>query len=361
MVGLGLNGQAISLGGMGLPNGAYQPSSSVLIKILASRGYVTSLDSTGHFFLAFDHQEESYGRFIDQGGSVSRSILIRQETDAVYPGQYKKRVEDKYGLIITLGGTREIEGSHSFKHPYMQSANPAYPTSEDIDFVDAFEDRKKTNVYDLSSWKRRPIYFSFIGANKVGLDPKGNYVLRRRLVTSLAPVGLEVYGILWNDGLKRRLINRVSMALWGLRTHQLPPLWSMFSDLFQRYENAKGEVLDKNSILLRSKFSLIVENTNRMITEKLFDSLLSGTIPVYYGPDLGEFDLPATIALEIKKIGVPIGECLASLTDEDIKSRLDGIKNFLESQNFQENWLAESVYAKVYETIHSYIEQHQEN
>ncbi|NBU71329.1 MAG: hypothetical protein EBS53_07760 [Bacteroidetes bacterium] len=95
-----------------------------------------------------------------------------------------------------------------------------------------------------------------------------------------------------------------------------------------------------------------------MITEKLFDTMLSGSIPVYFGPDLAQFDLPADIAIEIKKIDVPLGELLASLTEKDIERRLGIIKDFLESSNFRDNWLAESVFLKAFYAIKRYIDSH---
>ena len=94
------------------------------------------------------------------------------------------------------------------------------------------------------------------------------------------------------------------------------------------------------------------------MTEKLFDAMLSGAIPVYYGPDLAQFDLPTDIAVEIKKSKVPIAELLASLSEQEIERRLDIIKSFLESANFQNNWLAESVFLKVHEVIRDYIKSH---
>lgn len=350
---------SISFGGTSLPNGPYQPNWSILLALLEASGFELSADPNGRFYLGLDHEEAMYSRYIEHGGKPELAMLVRQETDSVYPGQYRKRVEKKYGLVLTLGGVKKLR-KHDFflGHAYIYSPKPTFPRTDDSKFLNVFNLRKTDKVYDVSTWRARPIYFSFVGANKVGLSSKNNYAIRRKLVDELASSGLEVYGPLWNDGFKRRLINRISMMLWGLKTHQRPPLWSIYSDLFRKYKNAKGEVPDKHSILLSSKFSLIVENSDLMITEKLFDAMLSGSIPVYYGPDLSQFDLPADIAIEIKKSKVPIRELLASLSDEEIERRLGIIKRFLESQSFRENWLAESVFLKAHDAIKGYIESH---
>lgn len=349
----------VSIGGTSLPSGSYQPNWSILLALLEASGFELSMDPDGEYFLGLDHEETMYARYIELGGKPESAILVRQETDSVYPGQYRNWIEKKYGLVLTLGGVKSLR-KHDFflAHAYIFSPKPTFPRTDDLKLENVLSARKNDKVYDVSNWRRRPIYFSFVGANKVGLSPRNNYAIRRKLVDEYASSGLEVYGPLWNDGLKRRLINRVSMMLWGLKTHQRPPFWSIYSDIFRKYKNAKGEVPDKHAILLNSKFSLIVENSDLMITEKLFDAILSGSIPVYYGPDLSQFGLPTDLAIEIKKIPVPIGEYLASFTDEEIARRLGVIEDFLGSSNFRDTWLAESVFLKAHNAIKSYIESH---
>jgi hypothetical protein len=351
--------EKVSIGGTSLPSGSYKPNWSILIALLEASGFELSPEPGGKYYLGLDHEETMYCRYIEQGGKPELAVLVRQETDSVYPGQYRKRVEKKYGLVLTLGGVKSLR-KHDFflAHAYIFSPKPTFPRTDDLKFENIFIARKNDKVYEFSNWKRRSIYFSFVGANKVGLSPENNYAVRRELVDEYASSGLEVYGPLWNDGLKRRLINRVSMTLWGLKTHQRPPLWSIYADIFRKYKNAKGEVPDKHAIILSSKFSLVVENSELMITEKLFDSILSGSIPVYYGPDLSQFGLPVDIAIEIKKIRAPIGEYLLSLTDEEIRMRLEVIQNFLTSSSFRDVWLAESVFLKAHNEIKSYFDEH---
>lgn len=349
----------VSIGGTSLPSGPYQPNWSILMSLLEASGFELSAEPGREYYLGLDHDETMYGRYIEQGGKPELAILVRQETDSVYPGQYRKRVEKKYGLVLTLGGVKSLrKHDHFLAHAYIFSPKPTFPKTDDMKFEKVFNDRKNDKVYSLSNWKRRSIYFSFVGANKVGLSPKNNYAIRRKLVDGYASSGLEVYGPLWNDGIKRRLINRVSMMLWGLKTHQRPPLWSIYADIFRKYKNAKGEVPDKHAILLNSKFSLIVENSDLMITEKLFDSILSGSIPVYYGPALSQFGLPVDIAIEIKKINAPISEYLSSLTDEEVGRRLEIIENFLTGPSFRDVWLAESVFLKAHNEIKRYFDEH---
>lgn len=340
---------------MGIPRGAYQPSTSILINLINAKGFRTQLEPYGHIYIAFDHDEDTYNSFIKQGGFVEKAILIRQETDAVYPGQYTKKIESKYGLILTLGGTEEIRHHRFLGHPYMHTPNPTNPTKLNSNFATILNERLLNQVYDFSNWKSRQILISFVGANKVGLNSNGNYSIRRRLVKELLPIGLEVYGILWNDGLKKRLLNRTSMVLWGLKTQQRPPILAIFSDLFCKYKTINRVIDDKNNVLLKSKFSLIVENSDQIITEKLFDSIFAGSIPVYYGAALSKFGLPDGLAVEIKNLSRPISQVICSMTEPEVTQRLRIIKEFLESKEFQDTWLADSVYLSAMNIIYEYF------
>ena len=53
----------------------------------------------------------------------------------------------------------------------------------------------------------------------------------------------------------------------------------------RRYKNNVGEIKNKIDFLSSYKFSIAMENTegDGYISEKIIDSFISGTIPIYYG------------------------------------------------------------------------------
>ena len=67
---------------------------------------------------------------------------------------------------------------------------------------------------------------------------------------------------------------------------------------FRHYNNYLGEVLDKRSVLSMYKYCLVIENSSDYLSEKLFDALLSGCIPIYVGPDLANFEIPGNLFLQ---------------------------------------------------------------
>ena len=52
-----------------------------------------------------------------------------------------------------------------------------------------------------------------------------------------------------------------------------------------KFHNNVGFIKDKISFLMKYKFSIAMENTNGSgyMSEKIVQSFLSGTIPIYYG------------------------------------------------------------------------------
>ena len=56
-------------------------------------------------------------------------------------------------------------------------------------------------------------------------------------------------------------------------------------DMGGKYKNNVGKINDKILFLSSYKFSIAMENTegDGYISEKIIDSFLSGTIPIYYG------------------------------------------------------------------------------
>ena len=75
---------------------------------------------------------------------------------------------------------------------------------------------------------------------------------------------------------------------------------SAMTDLGRKYDNYLGKVEDKIATLSGYKYSLVVENSNEYLSEKLVDVLLAGTFPLYVGPDLESFGLPSDVAITAK-------------------------------------------------------------
>lgn len=106
------------------------------------------------------------------------------------------------------------------------------------------------------------------------------------------------------------LIKALLLAILNLRI-KLPV--NKFRYLFSYYPFYKGIVKNKSSALKKYMISIVIENHNSYISEKLFDSLNSGCITIYIGPNLEDYGLSSKIAIQTKSDVKSILEILAEL------------------------------------------------
>lgn len=98
----------------------------------------------------------------------------------------------------------------------------------------------------------------------------------------------------------------------------------------------KGTIPDKLSCLQNYRFSFCLENTSHApgyITEKIFDAMEAGAIPIYAGPDnIGEY-IPSNCYIDYNSFqSLPeLVEYLQRFTQETYVEYQNNIKTFLES------------------------------
>lgn len=109
-----------------------------------------------------------------------------------------------------------------------------------------------------------------INGNHIPRSLKGQlYSKRIEAMVKLAKWGVvDLYGRGWNQWWSHR-------SMWS-------PYWFNYKTLMSIY---KGSCISKYEILSRYRFSLCFENMemNGYVTEKIFDCMYSGTIPIYLG------------------------------------------------------------------------------
>lgn len=121
----------------------------------------------------------------------------------------------------------------------------------------------------------------------------------------------------------------------GIRTGFWPTYIFNRRRLLHRY---KGQVSSKFEVMPHYEFGLCVENMrcNGYITEKIFDCLFAGTIPLYYGaPNIASF-IPENcfIRLENFDSGESLIKTLKNISQEEKKRYRKNIYNFLTSKLF---------------------------
>jgi hypothetical protein len=308
------------------------------------------------FLVSYNHEPKIYSEFIKSGGSRKNAVLIRMEPEAVYPAQFKKRVTDKYDLVITTGSPTINEGKFfSVKWPYKYHFNPASPSENDPDLYSILATLQIAQEQNLHGWNNRKFKVTLIAGNKVSPSLHSNYKVRRTLARQLEISELKIFGPLWNDAIKVKLRHRLAVLYAATRSGTLSSPSSIYGNLLRRYSNAVGEVVDKHQIMKDSKFSLVIENSNFVITEKIFDAIINGSVPIYIGPELSNFGIPKEVAIEYNYKLSSFDEITSNMTDQQAIQILASGRNFLLGPNFKNMWSADAVFGEISSLIKDYI------
>lgn len=275
-------------------------------------------------------------------------FLIALEPISVFPAQYSIKNLNSYNYCFFPGNLRRQDSSLNFLGwPYLFNENPANPKPIELPLIEYLTKMFSGHIFDYDLWSGRENFLSMIAANKVSPTNENLYGLRRNIASSLSPEVLKLYGPLWADPLWVQLRHRLGVLVFSFRSHYLPNFPSLFGELGKRYPCALGSIKDKHLILRNSKFSLVIENSSENITEKLFDSLINGAIPVYIGPNLQSSGIPEGVAIQGLRDAESISNYLQRISKDEICQYLIAISNFLNSAAFLNVWDSQAVFSRI--------------
>jgi hypothetical protein len=334
-------------------SGKFLSKGGHLLRIFSQADYEIVNKSSADLLVAFDHNAKSYRSFIKSGGNPQRAFLVRLEPPAVFPSQYKKRVEELYFKIFTPGWIDSGTGQVNLGWVYRYDEDPVNPGESPTRISDRVGKISADLEVLYEEWSKRTILLSMVTGNKVSPLNEANYKIRRKIACDLGRDLLDVYGVLWKSSLYTKIKHRAGVLKFSLLSGHVPNLWNLYGDLFNKYKYTHGQIENKQTVLENSKFSIISENSNKYISEKLFDALISGTIPLYIGPDLKKSGLPIGIAIQISGTSSEIVEIINTLSEFEIRRLLANGRAFLTSGQFLNRWTEESVYKLIAEEIKS--------
>lgn len=275
-------------------------------------------------------------------GSKVFKVLIRLEPETVYPRQYSTDIESDYDLVLSPGMPAST-GSEFIRWPYQYQENPLRPDPYLSNLSEVIATNMEKEIYSIESWSGRKILCSMIAANKVSPNDSGNYQLRRDYAESSE---VEIYGELWKATLITKLRHRLGVLKFAALSRTQINFTAIFSDLLRTYPSVRGSIKDKHAVVSDSKYSLVIENSDTYISEKLIDCLISGSIPIYYGTSFNSTSL--TEDLVIRYDGSPhnLVHFLDGLDTAFVEEKLAKIKNFISGEEILK-WASRSVYESI--------------
>ena len=242
-----------------------------------------------HFDLeSYPHTVSFFGKSL----AVEDRTLIRVEPIVVNPFQYRKATEDHDGKIIVIS-PNDLKTP---KNLYWQSGYI------DFDKLDSFRNIAEFGV-------------AIINENKYSFVPGSNYKLRKKVIDEFLrnKINIRLAGKNWDQSLVWQAKKQISAAVSSARFYgkidyfqaQFPlKVHSPWMDYLGRVESA-------HEFLSQSKFAIVIENDSTYVSEKLLNALIAGCIPLYSGPSLVPYKIPADVAI-----------CLQSSPDKFVEAAL---------------------------------------
>ena len=201
--------------------------------------------------------------------SADYRVLLLWEPKAVMPWQYQPRNQSAFDLVIPMSFWRAQNlGLKEFAyHPY------------DFD-----------GIKPITSNNGRTKRVVMINSAKFSSGCSSLYGLRRATSKKLLDIGVEysLYGTNWHMSKTMEVRKRITSLKNSLLAREKICFQELTSQLWYSYPEYKGWVENKFEILSHFQLSLVIENEQDWVTEKIFDSLYAGAIPIYVGPDFSK-------------------------------------------------------------------------
>jgi hypothetical protein len=261
-------------------------------------------------------------------------VFIRNEPIVVWPANYSSKAISLTSTLIDIGRDRGITNSN---FPWPQD------WSQNLEFRELVTTRSESVV--------------LINGNKLSFIKGEMYSFRRKCIFNVPD--LDAYGIGWNFGFTRKLLIFAAEIKLAIMNGMWPRLSSSRGWLKQP-KNWKGAPKSKLETLSQYKYSLVIENSMDYMTEKLFDAFFARCIPVYVGPSVVNFDIPANLVVQVDPTlnSIEQGiEAAKAMDYERWRTRLDA---WLLNDSVSKEWSATNVYDAIASEVSSFIRNSQE-
>lgn len=267
----------------------------------------------------FNHNKNLLRSCKNNGIEKDKRVLVLWEPETVYPLQYRKGIWENYSTIITI--RKDLSKKYCFPHIF-------WPQGQTIrDKTPGFKNRK---------------FITLINANKYSYVNGELYSLRReaiRFFEKYSKNSFDLFGRGWSEN---PFFKSPGMFLMYVRSSFKNGKFSKFiSDVFNSFfiewPSFKGEIDDKYEYLAQYKFAISFENEDSIVTEKLFDALSCGTIPIYKGPDEINEIVPSNCYINFDDFSSfeDLNNFLQNLSEEDFDKYQENINEYLKSDIFK--------------------------
>lgn len=257
------------------------------IRMLIEAGHSIAPVSSGDIdvYIAFEHYPEP-ARIAAITVPVEKRILVSFEPRTVNPLMYNLEQRSGYGKVLVPSK------QHRLRPEEQVYFGGGLTTKEELE----------NHLAKYGDRARKPQSVALINENKFSLVPGSLYTLRSRTVSkfSRAKVEINLAGANWDKPAWWWLSSQAYALLQCVGARQKIDfrLLRLPRKLNAKYVKYSGKVASSVEFQSRFKYSIVIENEASYVTEKLFNAIQAGCVPIYCGPRLEDFGIPTNVAIQ---------------------------------------------------------------
>ena len=286
----------------------YGFSSDEINWIQAGLSEIHSLGNELSLSVSFNHDE----RFGIPEAKIN--VLVLYEPPCVMPWQYSKECLSTFDLVICLNPWRAQRlGFREWEYQPIVKPEPRRIYMQALD---------------------RELKVVMINANKFSAISGSGYRLRRETIVQLEKTysGFHLYGVGWDMNRLLELRKRFAAIKEAFKARSTDiDLKEALSEFGRKYSSFKGSPRLKEEVLERAEICLVIENDFNTLSEKVFDAIYSGSVPLYVGPDLTSIEGLADCVITAEPDARKILKTLEGLSFSDLQKRRKAIEKFINS------------------------------
>jgi hypothetical protein len=164
--------------------------------------------------------------------------------------------------------------------------------------------------------------------HKFSASKDSNYALRRKVIKldEGKDNKIDVYGVDWLDPLWLQAQRRIHAARVQLKDVAKFSIRELTSEYFLAPCNYKGVMKSDLSTISKYETAVIIENESDYISEKVWNCLAWGTVPIYVGPKLNDFALLKSLVIEVEPDPQTITKLVSKVSAKEIGKKRERIR-----------------------------------
>jgi hypothetical protein len=233
-----------------------------------------------NIFISVDHSDENY-KMVLANPSLKKKILILIEPPSVNPRQFEKKILSSYDLLITTPSLSDlVPNSYTWIPGFMNNK--------------AFKSIDSSKPLSVRNFK-----FGLLATNKYSPMGSSLYQFRKLVLIEFSKrnILVSVGGLNWNQNwfwTTKEAFKSVMLNLKYFRNFNLIVLFQSLR-LRKKDFNSVGRFQDSSDFYTRTQFVICIESDIYDFSEKIFEVIEAGAVPLYLGPDLSRYNLPKNL------------------------------------------------------------------